>query len=65
MPKVETLSWIQIRKLIHGLVNKGRVLGMDLVEIAPTHDVGNITMVHAERLICNFIGATVRAGYYR
>jgi agmatinase len=37
---------------------------MDLVEIAPQHDVGNITMVHAERLICNFIGAVVRAGYY-
>ena len=58
------LSWHQIRKLIHGLVKKGRVLGMDLVEIAPVHDVGNITMVHAERLICNFIGACVRAGYY-
>jgi len=25
------LDWTQIRKLIHGLVNKGRVLGMDLV----------------------------------
>ncbi len=59
------LDWMQIRKLIHGLVNKGRVLGMDLVEIAPCHDVGNITMIHAERLICNFIGASVRAGYYR
>ncbi len=59
------LNWVQIRKLIHGLVQKGRVLGMDLVEIAPAHDVENITMIHAERLICNFIGATVRAGYYR
>lgn len=58
------LSWIQIRKLVHGLVDKGRVLGMDLVEIAPEYDVGNITMIHAERLICNFIGATIRAGYY-
>ncbi len=58
------LSWYQIRKLIHGLVKKGRVLGMDLVEIAPMNDVGNITMIHAERLICNFIGACVRAGYY-
>jgi len=58
------LNWLQTRKLIHGLVNKGRVLGMDLVEIAPRHDVGNITMIHAERLICNFIGAAVRAGYY-
>jgi agmatinase len=37
---------------------------MDLVEIAPSHDLGRMTLVHAERLICNFIGATVRAGYY-
>ena len=39
--------------MIHGLVKKGRVLGMDLVEIAPSYDFGKITMVHAERLICN------------
>ncbi len=58
------LNWLQIRKLIHGLVRKGRVVGMDLVEIAPSQDVQLTTMVHAERLICNFIGATVRAGYY-
>lgn len=58
------LNWIQIRKLIHGLVNKGRVLGMDLVEISPAFENGNMSLVHAERLICNFIGATVRAGYY-
>lgn len=58
------LNWLQIRQLVQGLVSKGRVLGMDLVEIAPSRDVGNTTMVHAERLICNFIGAAVRAGYY-
>ena len=58
------LTWTQIHKLIHGLVRKGRVLGMDLVEIAPSYDLGKITLVHAERLIYNFIGACVRAGYY-
>ena len=58
------LTWIQIHKLIHGLVRKGRVLGMDLVEISPAFEHVNKTLVHAERLICNFIGATVRAGYY-
>jgi len=58
------LNWLQIRELVHGLVNKGRVLGMDIVEIAPSRDVGKITMDYTERLICNFIGATVRAGYY-
>ena len=57
------LDWVQTRKLIHGLVKKGRVLGMDLVEIAPSQDVRKLTMVYAERLICNFIGVTVRAGY--
>ena len=58
------LDWLQIRQLVHGLIAKGRVLGMDLVEIAPQHDVGKITMTYAERLICNFIGAAVRADYY-
>ena len=57
------LNWVQTRQLIHGLVNKGRVVGMDLVEIAPKNDVGNTTMIHAERLICNFIGASIRAGH--
>ena len=58
------LNWIKLNRLIHGLVSKGRVVGMDLVEIAPMHDVGNITLIHAERLICNFIGACVRAGTF-
>lgn len=58
------LTWVQIRALIHGLTKKGRVLGMDLVEVAPILDVGNTTLIHAERLLCNFIGACVRAGYY-
>jgi agmatinase len=58
------LTWVQTRQLLHGLVKKGRVLGMDLVEIAPSRDVGVTTMVHAERLLCNFIGAAIRAGYY-
>jgi agmatinase len=58
------LNWLQIRQLVQGLVNKGRVLGMDLVEIAPSFDVGKTTLIHAERLLCNFIGAAVRAGYY-
>ncbi len=56
------LNWVQIHRLIHGLVAKGPVVGMDLVEIAPMNDVGNITLIHAERLICNFMGACVRAG---
>ena len=58
------LDWLQIRALIHGLVAKGRVLGLDLVEIAPSYDLRNLTLIYAERLLCNFIGAAVRAGYH-
>jgi agmatinase len=50
-----------VRKLIHGLVRKGRVLGMDIVEITPSADVNNITSIVAGRLIVNLIGAAVRA----
>ncbi len=59
------LLWPQIRQLVHGLSAKGRVIGMDLVEIAPSYDVGNITLIHAERLICNFIGSSIRCGHIR
>ena len=44
-------NWIQIRKLIHGLVNKGRVLGMELVEILPAFENGNLSLLNVERLI--------------
>jgi agmatinase len=57
------LDWLQIHQLIHGLVRKGPVLGMDLVEIAPVHDLRNLSLLNAERLVCNFIGACVRAGH--
>jgi len=63
-PSPGGLSWFQTKDFIHGLVRKGRVLGMDLVEISPSLGDKKTTFTHAERLICNFIGATVRAGYY-
>ena len=58
------LYFHQVRKLIHGLVKKGRVVGMDVVEITPKRDVNNITSVLAGRLVANFIGAAVRADYF-
>lgn len=69
MPGVEGpapggLSFHQVRKLIHGLVAKGRVIGMDIVEITPSRDVGSISCVTAGRLIVNLIGAAVRANYF-
>ncbi len=55
------LDWLQLHKFVHGLVAKGQVVGLDLVEIAPSYDIRGLTMFYAERLLCNFIGAIVRA----
>lgn len=59
------VTFVQARKLIHGLVQKGRVVGMDVVEITPSSDVNDITCITAGRLIVNLIGAAVRAGYFK
>jgi agmatinase len=58
------VTFLQARKLVRGLVQKGRVVGMDLVEITPRHDVNNITCITAGRLVVNLIGTAVRAGYF-
>jgi agmatinase len=58
------VTFLQARNLIHGLVRKGRVVGMDVVEITPRHDVNQITCITAGRLIVNLIGMAVRAGYF-
>lgn len=58
------VTFVQARKLIHGLVAKGRVIGMDVVEITPRTDLNQITCITAGRLVVNMIGAAVRAGYF-
>ena len=58
------VTYDQMRSLIHGLVEKGRVVGMDIVEIASKRNLNGITAITAGRLICNLIGKAVRAGYF-
>jgi len=58
------VTFLEARKLIHGLVKKGRVVGMDVVEITPRADSNKITCITAGRLIVNLIGMAVRAGYF-
>jgi agmatinase len=63
-PSPGGVTFHQARQLIHGLVKKGRVVGMDIVEITPARDVNDITAIGAGRLIMNLIGAAARAGYW-
>jgi agmatinase len=58
------VTFLQARALLHGLVRKGRVVGMDVVEITPGTDVNRATCITAGRLIVNLLGAATRAGYF-
>lgn len=58
------VDFLQMRELIHGLVAKGRVVGMDIVEIQPAKDIHQISCMTAGRLILNLIGTAIRAGYF-
>jgi len=64
-PAAGGLLFHHVRSLIRGLVQKGRLLGMDIVEITPKRDINGISSLTAGQLILNFIGATARAGYFR
>lgn len=43
------VSYLQACKLIRGPVNKGQVVGMDIVEIMLSRDVNDITSITASR----------------
>lgn len=55
------LLYDQLRTLIQGLVKKGRVVGMDIVEITPSRDFNNLTAITASRVINMLIGAIARS----
>lgn len=63
-PQPGGIRYRQAVELIKGLVAKGRVLGMDIVEIMPSRDLNEISSITAGHLIFNLIGAAVRADYF-
>ena len=59
------LNFVQMREIIKGLVQKGRVVGMDIVEIQPAKDTPTkLTCVTVGRLIVNLVGWSIKAGYF-
>jgi len=63
-PSPGGVTFVQARTLLRGLVRKGRVVGMDIVEITPSTDINRTTCVTAGRLVVNLLGAAARAGYF-
>lgn len=64
-PALGGVTYSEARKIIHGLVKKGRVVGMDIVEITPKKDLNQITAITACRFFVNLIGKAVQAGYFK
>jgi agmatinase len=63
-PQPGGITYQQAIDIIQGLFRKGRVLGLDFVELTPAFDVNEISSITAGHIILNFIGAAVRAGYF-
>ncbi|WP_019172486.1 agmatinase [Pseudaminobacter salicylatoxidans] len=64
-PSPGGVSYRQTIDLIKGLIGKGRLVGMDMVEITPSRDINEISSITAGNIILNAIGAAVRAGYFK
>jgi agmatinase len=62
-PQPGGVTYPEMIALIKGLCRKGRLMGMDIVEIAPGFDLNDITAITAGHIILNAIGAVVRAGH--
>jgi agmatinase len=48
--------YYEVLELLAGLVKRGQVVGVDLVEVAPDHDHTGTTAILAAQLLLNFIG---------
>lgn len=63
-PEPGGLTFHEASDLLCGLARKGRVVGMDMVEFVPAHDLHGLGGRTAGRLILNLIAAMVRAGQF-
>jgi agmatinase len=55
------LTFQQMHELLIGLPTKGRVVGLDVVEVNPFFDATGVTAQTAVRLIIDLLGAALRA----
>ena len=48
--------YYEVLEILQGLVKRGDIVGMDLVEVAPDYDPTGITCFLAAQLLMNFLG---------
>jgi agmatinase len=56
------LTYYEVSNLLRGIAAKGKIVGFDVVEIAPGKDHQNITSLLAARLTLNLLGAMSHGG---
>lgn len=56
------VTYYEASNLLRGLARKGKIIGMDFVEIVPALDINNATSLVAARLILNLIGQMAWSG---
>jgi agmatinase len=56
------LTYFEVSNLLRGIAAKGRIVGFDVVEIAPGRDHQNMTSLLATRLVLNLLGAMAHGG---
>lgn len=60
-PEPGGLTYLQLRKLLRACADKGKLVGMDLVEVNPLFDSTGATAQTAARLIIDLLGAATLA----
>ena len=63
-PEPGGLTFHEAVDLLRGLATRGRVVGMDLAEMVPDHDLHGLGGRTAGRLVMNLIAAMARAGQF-
>lgn len=63
-PQPGGITYLQAIDLIKGLAAKGKLVGMDFVELTPMRDVNEISSLTCAHIILNFIAAAVRSSYF-
>lgn len=61
-PEFGGLTYVELRTLLRACAQKGKLVGMDLVEVNPLYDPSGRTAQVAARLIVDLLGAATLAG---
>lgn len=56
------LTYFEARAALRALAGRGRIVGIDMVEVAPPYDCAQVTALNASRLIIDLLSAIFPAG---